>query len=451
MQLIQRKFICLVLVQVFTFYVVRAQSLDDYVREGLQSNLAIQQKLTDYQRAVYALQEAKSLFLPRVDLNATLVSGDGGRFFNIPVGDLLNPVYTTLNIITQTELFPQIENVNQNFFPSNQHDIKVRTSMALYNADLFRNKEIQAQQMGLRAVEVDLYKRELVKQIKQAFYQYLMAKESIRIYETALVLVEKNLSVNQSLMEAGKALPAQVLRSQSELEQVRSQLNKAMKQTENAQAYFNFLLNKPLDSPIASDFDASNALAELSTSVGDPVAEREELRMLLAGKGIYETQLKMHQQFRLPKLGAFVDLGSQAEEFRFNRQSLYYFFGVQMDVPLYQRPQKFKAQQIKSDIRSTELKIDQSRKQFDLAVTAARNDQLASERNHQSALKQMETASAYFRLIDRGYREGIFTLIELIDARNQLTLSEIQLNINTYQILIQAAEVERQAATYSFK
>jgi outer membrane protein len=45
------------------------------------------------------------------------VTGDGGRFFNIPVGDLLNPVYSTLNAITQLELFPQIENVNQNFFP----------------------------------------------------------------------------------------------------------------------------------------------------------------------------------------------------------------------------------------------------------------------------------------------------------------------------------------------
>jgi len=430
---------------------VSAQTLDEYISEGLSNNLAVQQKLNDYTKATYALKEAKALFQPRVDFNATFVTGDGGRFFNIPVGDLLNPVYTTLNLITQTELFPQIENVNQNFFPSNQHDVKVRTSVALYNADLFHNRDIQMQQVELRTIEIDRYKRELVKQIKQAYYQYLMTRESIRIYESALSLVERSLSVNESLLAAGKAVPAQVLRSKSELEQVRSQLTKAQKQSENAQAYFNFLINKPLDAPIAEAFNAQVALQQLSNQGISEGREREELRLLMTGRSIYETQLKMQQQFRLPKLGAFVDLGSQAEDFKFNRQSLYYFVGMQMDIPLYQRPQKFKQQQVRSDIRNTELQIEHTRKQIDLGILAAKNDQIAAQRNYESSMLQVETAASYYRLIERGYKEGVYTLIELIDARNQLTLSEIQLNINTYQILIQAAEVERQAASYPLK
>jgi outer membrane protein len=430
---------------------VSSQTLEEYISQGLSNNLAVQQKLNDYTKATYALKEAKALFQPRVDFNATFVTGDGGRFFNIPVGDLLNPVYTTLNAITQMELFPQIENVNQNFFPSNQHDVKVRTSVALYNSDLFHNRDIQTQQVELRTIEIDRYKRELVKQIKQAYYQYLMTRESIRIYESALTLVERSLSVNESLLEAGKAVPAQVLRSKSELEQVRSQLNKAQKQSENAKAYFNFLINKPLDTPIVEVFNAPDALRQLSDQSVPEGREREELRLLMTGRSIYESQLKMQQQFRLPKLGAFVDLGSQAEDFNFNRQSLYYFVGMQMDIPLYQRPQKFKQQQVKSDIRNTELQLEYTRKQIDLGILAARNDQISAQRNYESSLLQVETAASYYRLIERGYKEGIYTLIELIDARNQLTLSEIQLNINTYQILIQAAEVERQAATYPLK
>jgi outer membrane protein len=327
----------------------------------------------------------------------------------------------------------------------------VRTSVAIYNSDLFHNRDIQTQQVELRTIEIDRYKRELVKQIKQAYYQYLMTRESIRIYESALTLVERSLSVNESLLEAGKAVPAQVLRSKSELEQVRSQLTKAQKQSENAQAYFNFLINKPLDAPIAEGFDAPVALQQLSDQSVPEGREREELRLLMTGRSIYESQLKMQQQFRLPKLGAFVDLGSQAEEFKFNRQSLYYFVGMQMDIPLYQRPQKFKQQQVKSDIRNTELQLEFTRKQIDLGILAAKNDQISAQRNYQSSLLQVETAASYYRLIERGYKEGIYTLIELIDARNQLTLSEIQLNINTYQILIQAAEVERQAATYPLK
>ncbi len=64
---------------------------------------------------------------------------------------------------------------------------------------------------------------------------------------------------------------------------------------------------------------------------------------------------------------------------------------------------------------------------------------------------QNEAANSYYRLIEKGYGEGIFTQIEWLDARNQLTLSEIQINMLTFQILMHAAEVERQAATYSLE
>src|SRR5687767_14380712 len=96
--------------------VARGQSLlDNYVREGLQSNLVLQEKSLSLEQAEKSLQIARSYFLPSINVLADYTSGDGGRSIAIPVGDMLNPVYATLNQMTQSDAFPQIENVEQNF------------------------------------------------------------------------------------------------------------------------------------------------------------------------------------------------------------------------------------------------------------------------------------------------------------------------------------------------
>jgi len=65
--------------------------------------------------------------------------------------------------------------------------------------------------------------------------------------------------------------------------------------------------------------------------------------------------------------------------------------------------------------------------------------------------KQLDAARAYFKLIDKGFKEGASSLLEFMDARNQLTTSALQLNINRYNVLLQLAEYERQTAVAKIK
>nr|MCU0407175.1 TolC family protein [Ignavibacteriaceae bacterium] len=117
---------------IFFIQVISGQTVvDDYVYEGLKNNIVLQQKKISYERAVYSLRSATSLFFPSVQLEASYVSGDGGRSIDIPVGDLLNPVYQTLNQLTGTNSFPQIQNVSENLFPDDFYDVKLRTTMPI--------------------------------------------------------------------------------------------------------------------------------------------------------------------------------------------------------------------------------------------------------------------------------------------------------------------------------
>ena len=49
----------------------------------------------------------------------------GGRAIDFPIGDLLNPVYSTLNALTQTNQFPQVENESITFLPHNFQETKI--------------------------------------------------------------------------------------------------------------------------------------------------------------------------------------------------------------------------------------------------------------------------------------------------------------------------------------
>ena len=81
----------------------------------------------------------------------------------------------------------------------------------------------------------------------------------------------------------------------------------------------------------------------------------------------------------------------------------------------------------------------------------AQNSLRTAYQNYVSATKQLEAAQSYQHLIERGYKEGVNTFIESLDARNQLTTAPLLVTTNQYKVLIAEANLEREMATYSLK
>lgn len=429
--------------------IAQAQSqLEQYVGEALENNLVLQQKQIGLDKAMASLRIAKGMFMPSVSVLGAYTSGDGGRNIAIPVGDLLNPVYTALNQLTESNAFPQIENVNENFFPNNFYDVKVRTSIPILNSDLIYNQKIQQQQVVMQEFEQTIYKRELVKEIKVAYFNYLSANEAIAIYRAALDRATEGKRVNESLLANGKGLPTYVLRSQSEIENIAAQLLASEKQAENAKMYFNFLLNRNQDAAIESDSTIELPAVEVALQ---QEGQREELKQLQEAVSINETILQMNKLNWSPKLSGFLDLGSQYQNWEFSQQARYYLFGVQLEVPLFAGfTNRSRVRQGKLDVAHAQLNQNLLSRQIDMGERSARNNLVVAYQDFNSAKAQFTSAASYQRLIDKGYKEGVNTFIETIDARTQLTSAQLQVNITRYRALIAHAQLERAAATYSF-
>lgn len=428
-------------------------NLEKYVAEGLRNNEVVQQKNIALEKALLSLRIAEGMFMPSVNFQGSYTSGSGGRSISLQVGDLLNPVYATLNQLTDSHQFPQIENVNQNFFPKNFYDAHIRTSIPILNTDLVYGKKIRQQQVIIQELEVKIYQRELVESIKVAYFSYLAATEVVKIYKSSLEFAEEGKRVNASLLSNGQGLPAYLLRAQSEIENINAQIIDSEKRAHNAQLFFNFLLNRDGNELILVE-ESKEPLFILS---GDnwnqnlTLSSREELNQLGQHILLNQTVTRMGQSFWIPKISAFADIGSQNQNWKFNYQSRYYLVGIQLDIPLFAGfTNRDKIQINQLDVKNSELDYSVKSKQLEMKLQVVKNECITAFQNYRSAEKQLEAARSYQRLIEKGYKEGINTFIETLDARAQFTAAQLKTIINQYQILIADAHYERESATYLF-
>jgi len=319
--------------------------------------------------------------------------------------------------------------------------------MPLLNTDIIINHSIQSDEVHLQKYEVDIYKRELIKDIKTAYYNYLSAISAEKIYKNALKVAEEGKRVNESLLKNGKGLPVYILRSESEIAEINSNITEAKNNVQKAQRYFNFILNRNLNSEIDTSYNINLKLSKVEQILSGSydVSQREELKMLETGKSMNESALLMKKLYWVPKINAFLDLGAQDQIWNYNPDSGYYLFGFQLSVPIFEGfRNSYKVDEAELDLKNIRLSLEKTRNQLKLSQSIARDNLVAAKQNYFTAIKKYKVASSYERLISKGYKEGANTFIETVDARSQLTQSELMLNINTYKVLTALADYERE-------
>jgi outer membrane protein TolC len=432
-----------------------AQSvLENYIHMGLSSNLALQQKNFDLQKAALDLQRANAAFFPQAGFSSDYTLADGGRTQDIPVGDLLNPVYSTLNQLTASNKFPQVANQSIQFLPNDYHDTRMEISMPLVNADIRYNRQVSGELINGRRADVDIYKRELVRQIRQAYYQYLQAGRAADIYSNALGLEKENLRVSEKFVENRIATREIVLRAKAQVSQVESSLIQSKNKLRNAAAYFNFLLNRPLDSPLITDSTLTADHAIIPQPAADPAsaalpAGREELARLRSAQKVVATSLSWDRSWLVPKLNAFYDVGFQGFGFHFDNSQFYQLAGLQLRWMLFKGgDNKFKIRQAQIDIASAGSQYNELSQQLTLQAQTAANDYASAVEALRPLADEVESASETYRLAQRRFAEGQALQIELIDARTQMTGAEIRYSLGQLTVLDRAAELERVTASY---
>lgn len=426
----------------------QSKVLEDYIQSAFSQNQGLKQQHFQLDRSLYALQEARSLFFPQVGLTGNYTRAGGGRTIDIPIGDMLNPVYTTLNQLTNSQKFPQLENQSVLLNPDNFYDVHLRTSLPLINTEIWYAQKIRRESITLQQAALNVYKRRLVKDIKTAYYQYYQAGKAVDIYHTALSQVQENIRVNTSFLANGVTNSTALTRAKAEQQKIEAAITDAENKQLNAAAYFNFLLNRDLKAPVT--IDSSLFLQEeLSEAPATAANVREELLQLSQQQKIADLSYRQSKSYLVPKLSTFLDLGSQGFNWKVDNQSRYYMWGVNLQWDLFAAGQrKYKAKQAAIDVSNLQAAYTEANLSFQLEQQVAENNYRTAVANFNSAREQLRLSEKYYTDQSKVYKAGQLLYIELLDAQNQLTNARLQLSVAFAAVQTTIADIERAKASY---
>jgi outer membrane protein len=447
------KLIFFVLLLIIPMHLPGQDLLDEYIRFGLENNLTLKQKYSDYQKSIEALREARGLFYPGISLNARYTVSEGGRVIDFPVGDLLNPVYSTLNALTSSDLFPQVDNQQIKFLRPTEHETKIRLAQPVFNTDIYYNSKIKKELTFYEDADLNQYKRELVSEIKKAYYNLAMTDGILSMLKETRKLLLENIRVNKKLIENDKVTKDALYRSEAELNKFDQELQNAEKNRTVAGAYFNFLLNRKLDDSVNIQRPVTfPMLGDYINNYADSaLGNREEIKKLEEYRNISDLKVKMNQAGKLPDMFVVVDYGFQGEDYRFNKNQDYLQASAILSWNLFSGFQnRARIKQAIIDKSQLDLRLDEVKKQIELQVINILKELEAAEKGITAAESRLLNSREGFRLMRRKYEEGQASLLEYLDARTNLTQAEENLIISRFTYLSDYAEFEKVTAVNKY-
>jgi outer membrane protein len=431
---------------------VNAQNiLQAYLQEGLKSNLQFQQEGLQFEKSVQGLNAARALFMPQVGINASYTLANGGRKIQFPVGDLLNPVYTTLNQLTDSQNFPQINNETIQFLPNHFHDTKLRVIQPLFNPDIYFNYKAQKELVNVQQAQKNVYENELKYSIAAGYYQYLQSEEALKVLAQTKTTLQELVRTNQKLVANQKATRDVVLSAEYELNKIEQQLTEAEKNREVAQAYFNFLLNRDLNEHILVDTALLASTYEqhpLDELTNNALNQRQELKQVQGGLTATGSLVALNKSTALlPKINVVGDIGYQGFEYKFDNDQQYWLVQFSLSWDLFKGGERrARTQQARIDYQVAENKMDQLKKQIELQVIQTYHECAAAKQSFVTAQSGVKSAEKNFQIVRSKYNEGQALMIEYLDAQNKFTTAQLMQSIRLFDLLRAETQLQKMIA-----
>ncbi len=420
-------------------------TLDGYVREGLAGNLTLQQQNFSYEKSEQALREARGLFLPSLTLS-TRYSELRGEVLNL--GTLINPVYSTLNQLLQAQAFP----TNIDLRLPLQRETRATLLQPIFRPEILYNYRIHAHLRDAEAAHLQSFKRQLVADIKTAYFSYAKTVRVVELYRQTLPLLEENLRVNERLQENQKVTADAVYRARAELSEVKQKLAEAEQQSDAAAQYFNFLLNRAPGTPVQLIPDSTFAVEMVfsrEAAQNEAKNHREEFQQLRAGIGAAEAAVKVNTASFLPNLSLGIDYGYQGNQYDFGADQDYLVVSLVAQWNIFNGFQDAaRRQQASLEVSRLRTQLAELENQIALQVRIAFNDAAVAKAAIATANDRLASAQKSFELVTKKYEQGSAAQVEYIDARTAFTNAGINQILTAYDYYIKYAELERAAGLY---
>jgi outer membrane protein len=427
-----------------------ADVLAEYVAAGLAGNLALQREDFSVEQSLAALREARGRYFPAASFELRASRASGGRTIELRLGELLNPVYSTLNDLLvaqgQPPAFGAIENTEFRFLREQEQQTYVRVTQPLYAPAITAGVNARSALADAQRATRDTVARTLVRDIRVAYHQWMSSREGLAIVNASRELLSENLRVSRSLHDNGRVTRDQVLRAEAELLDVEQQRVEAANRVDIARSYFNFLLNRPLETPMEPALLPATLapnIAALEQLQHRAVQERPELRQLAAGAEAARAEVDAARARFKPVVALAVESGIQGEEFGTGPDDDYSIASLTFSWSLFNGNQdRARLAQARLAARSLDVQQEESARRIALEVEQAHGNARAALRAVSTAEARQQAAREAFKIAARKRDAGTISQVEFLDARTALTSAELNFTLTRFDLLTRLAELE---------
>lgn len=443
-----------------------AATVEDGLREvlddALAANLELRAGAATVEQRVAALDQARARYLPSIDFAGRYTVADGGRTIEFPVGDLLNPVYATLDQLLvasgQPPQFPRVRNQSIPLLREREQETRFVLEQPLYEPRLgpavtARREDLNRAESGLVALRA-----RVIRDVKQAYYLWLAGQQAVLVLEATRELAQANLDANESLYRNGKVTRDLVLRAEADLLEIEQQRLAAASRVRVAQSYVNLLRNVPLATPVpGAEIDAAaverfreRLVRRLAGRTPDTtqlqalaVQQRAELRSLDSAVAGSEAMQDLARAAFKPRLLLGAETGVQGDDYEWGEDARYALASVVLRWNLLRggadRAALREAKAYTAELMATrDLAAQQVRLEVQQAVEAL---DVASA-SLDTAVKRVEAADGALRIASRKRDLGQINQAEFIDARRTMTDARLNLTRVRAEFLSRIAELE---------
>lgn len=438
------------------------QGLRELLDDALAANLELRASAASIQQRVAALDQARARYLPVLDIAARYSVADGGRTIDFPVGDLLNPVYATLDELLvasgQPPRFPRIDNQSVTFLRGNEQETKLVLEQPLYEPRVRPAVAANRAEVDRATANQAALRSRVIRDMQQAYYLWLATQQAVLVLDATRELAQSNLAANESLYRNGKVTRDLVLRAEADLLEVEQQRISAASRVRIAQGYVNLLRDAPLAAPLpTAEIDAPTVerfrerlVRRLAGRAPDPTelqqlatGRRAELKGLDAAIAGGEARQDLARAAFRPRLLLGAEAGIQGDDYGFTEDERYALASVILRWNLFRggadRAALLEARAFTEELRATR---DLAAQRVRLEVQQAVEDLEVADASLDTALKRTEAADGALRIAARKRDLGQINQTEFIDARRTMTDARLNLNRVRAEFLARIAELE---------
>lgn len=396
-----------------------ALSLEEGVRRVAQQGEEVQTARAQVDAADARVGAARSAAFPQLNGNlgytrtfaSVFTSGGGGGFGDLP------------------------------FSRQNSYSLGLNASQVLFAGGRIRSS-IDAAQSGVEAAQANLTQAEAQTrlQVRDAYYQTLLAREMVTIADSALQQAERFLEEERLRFETGQTSELDVLNAEVELENLRPQLVQAHNAADAAALNLKRLVNIPLEQPLRLTtqlhLPPEEELAQPTLLPEARVLREATLRAAEAQVAVGEEQVDIEQSAYLPSISVNTSYGQQlyaADIFSFQGDwTPNWTAGLSISVPIFNGLQR-RAQvgQAQAQLSTARLQRTQQEEAVQLQYQQALNEKERAATLIQARQRTVDQAQRVYELTVLRYEQGRTTQLAVSDAR----LSLLQARSNLVQAL----------------